>query len=196
VRAWLAGLDINHDPVRLSTADFADWLRQALAAVPYDNQLAQLNLLDSHDTRRFLTLLGGDVQAMKMAVTLLMTYPGTPCVYYGDEIGLEGGQDPDCRRCFEWDRGRWNTGLYEHYREAIARRNARAELRRGAFQVLHAEGDVFAFARFDAQATTVVAANRGREAFSLPLQPQALPNGIALPSRLLVPARGSAVWSG
>jgi len=194
LRAWLAGQDIAYQPIRLSTHDFAAWLREAMAAVPYDNQLAQLNLLDSHDTQRFLTLLGGDVQAMQLAVTLLMSFPGTPCVYYGDEIGLEGGNDPDCRRCFDWDRGRWNRPLFEHYREAIARRHARRELREGAFLELHAEGELYAFARFTDSAATVVAVNRGNAATSLDVDLGRLPCGLAGRLALEVAPRGSAVW--
>jgi alpha-glucosidase len=194
LRAWLAGIDLAGHPVTLTTPEFARWLDTARAAIPYENQLAQLNLLDSHDTPRFLTLLGGDIEAMKLAVTLLMSYPGTPCIYYGDEIGLAGGQDPDCRRCFEWDRRRWNAPLFAHYRDAVHRRQARAELRRGAFVRLKAEGDVYAFARFTADALSVVAVNRGGNAAELALELGSLPIG---PSRLeiAVPARGSAVWS-
>ncbi|MEW6705002.1 MAG: maltodextrin glucosidase [Pseudomonadota bacterium] len=194
LRAWLAGLDIAYQPIVLSTEDFAAWLREAMAALPYENQLAQLNLLDSHDTQRFLTLLGNDVAAMQIAVTLLMSFPGTPCVYYGDEIGLLGGPDPDCRRCFDWERAHWNHALFEHYRAAIARRHARAELREGAFVQLHAEGDVYAFARFTAQAASVIAVNRGRTACTLAVDLSHLPVGGGKLT-LEVPARGSTVWS-
>jgi alpha-glucosidase len=194
VRAWLAGQDIAYQPIRLSTPDFAAWLREAMAAMPYENQLAQLNLLDSHDTQRFLTLLGGDVRAMQLAVTLLMTFPGTPCVYYGDEIGLEGAMDPDCRRCFDWERSRWNRPLFDHYRKAIARRQQRAELREGAFLELAAEGDVYAFARFTADAATVVAVNRGDAPQTLAVDLSRLPaHGGTLKLEIL--PRGSAVWS-
>jgi alpha-glucosidase len=192
LRAWLAGLDLASQPVRLSTPAFAQWLREAMAAIPYENQLAQLNLLDSHDTPRFLTLLGGDIAAMKLAVTLLMTFPGTPCVYYGDEIGLEGGQDPDCRRCFPWEREAWNQDLHTHYREAIARRQRRRELRDGAFALLHAEGEVCAFARFNAEAASVVAANRGSDAVEIDL-PVALPGKAATTVRLQLAPRSARV---
>lgn len=66
-----------------------------------------LNLLDSHDTARFLTLVKGDARRYRMAAAICFFYPGIPCVYYGDEIGLEGGHDPDCRRGFDWDETHW-----------------------------------------------------------------------------------------
>ena len=68
--------------------------------LPFEIQLSQFNLLGSHDTPRFLTRVKGNRDLMKAAVTLLFTYIGVPCVYYGDEVGLEGGDDPDCRRTF------------------------------------------------------------------------------------------------
>ncbi|MCV5941072.1 alpha-amylase family glycosyl hydrolase, partial [Escherichia coli] len=74
----------------------------ARAKVPFANQLSQLNQLDSHDTARFLTLVNGDEKKMKIALALLMTYVGAPCIYYGSEVGLEGSFDPDNRRCFPW----------------------------------------------------------------------------------------------
>ncbi|HKE20529.1 MAG TPA: maltodextrin glucosidase [Kofleriaceae bacterium] len=175
LREWLAGADIEGAPSALATPDLAGWLDAARGRIPHDNQLAQLNLLDSHDTARFLTVLGGDTALMKLAVTMLFTWPGVPCIYYGDEIGLEGENDPDCRRCFDWDRARWDQDLFEHYRARIALRAGHAELRHGACLVLHAEGDVLAFARFLPDAATVVAINRGRAPADLRLPVWKLP---------------------
>ncbi len=63
-----------------------------------------LNLLDSHDTVRFLTELKGDKEKLKRALMLLFFYEGAPCFFYGTEILTEGKYDPDCRRCMDWDR--------------------------------------------------------------------------------------------
>ena len=68
----------------------------------------QLNLLDSHDSPRFRTMTGRDRAAYHLAVLLQATLPGAPCTYYGDEIGVEGDHDPDCRRAFPWDEARWD----------------------------------------------------------------------------------------
>jgi alpha-glucosidase len=87
VRAFLLGQDMRGQPVALDAADFAAWLREARGKVPWANALAQLNLLDSHDTARFFTLAREDLASMRLAVVLLFTYPGAPCVYYGDEVG-------------------------------------------------------------------------------------------------------------
>ena len=67
-----------------------------------------LNLLGSHDTDRFLTRVKGDASRFRTAVAIMFFYPGIPCVYYGDEIGMEGGYDPDCRRTFRWNEDSWD----------------------------------------------------------------------------------------
>ena len=67
-----------------------------------------LNLLDSHDTDRFLTRVKGDAGRFRTAAAIMFFNPGIPCVYYGDEIGMEGGYDPDCRRTFEWNEENWD----------------------------------------------------------------------------------------
>jgi alpha-glucosidase len=175
VRAWLAARDVAGHPAELSTSELERWLTAARARLPFANQLAQLNLLDSHDTSRFLTAVDGDLARMQLAVTLLFTYPGVPCIYYGDEIGLAGGDDPDCRRCFDWDRAHWNTSLHDHYRRLIARRNQRAELRHGAYQTLAVTDDVLVFARYLERSVTVVAVNRGDAPAGLALPLAALP---------------------
>lgn len=69
-----------------------------------------LNLLDSHDTDRFLTRVKGDAGRFRTAAAIMFFNPGIPCVYYGDEIGMEGGYDPDCRRTFEWNGGKLGQG--------------------------------------------------------------------------------------
>jgi alpha-glucosidase len=175
VRAWLAEQDLGGEPARLSTAELERWLTAARARVPYANQLAQLSLIDSHDTTRFLTAVSGDTARMELAVTLLVTYPGVPCIYYGDEIGLEGGRDPDCRRCFDWDRAHWNAELHAHYVRLIAWRKTRPEWRRGAYQTLAVADDALVFARYTEHSVTLVAVNRGGDRAVVPLRLAELP---------------------
>ena len=100
----------------------------------------QLNLLDSHDTPRFLSMAGGDRSALELATLIQMTLPGAPCIYYGDEIGLEGREDPDCRRAYPWDAARQDRELRSFVGGLIALRRAEPALRRGAFRLLTAEG--------------------------------------------------------
>ena len=72
----------------------------------YKQQISEVmfNLLDSHDTERILTTAQGDIQLVKSALAFLFLQRGTPCIYYGTELELGGGMDPDCRRVMPWDR--------------------------------------------------------------------------------------------
>ena len=170
VTEFLARLDYRSHPVDIDASHLDYLLMRARSRVPFAIQLSQFNLLDSHDTPRMLTRLGGDLDLMNIAVTLLFTYIGVPCVYYGDEVGLEGAGDPDCRRTFPWDEREWNTNLREHYRKLTALRRDTPSLQRGAFQTLYAEGDVFAFARVLASQAVITVVNRGEaQTVSLPV---------------------------
>ena len=108
---------------------------------------SQLNLFDSHDMPRFLTCVREDVASLQLAMLFMFTYPGAPCLYYGDEIGLTGKHDPDCRKGFPWDESRWNHELLEYTKAVIALRKEHAALRRGSYQHLFSDECVFAFAR-------------------------------------------------
>ena len=173
LRAFLAGQDVNYHPVRIDAADLDQWLTDARSRIPYANQLCQLNLLGSHDTTRFLTLLGEDRALMRSALLMQFTYPGVPCVYYGDEIGMTGQNDPYNRACFDWDQAHWDRDLHDFIRHLAGLRQDHTALRRGAYQTLIADGDLFGFARFDAHEQLLVLINRSPatvEAVALNLQ--------------------------
>ncbi len=78
------------------------------------------NLLDSHDTERIMTMAGTDSQKVKNAFLMLFLLPGSPCIYYGSEIGMQGKQDPDNRRPMIWQREGWNIDLSEFFPRLIA----------------------------------------------------------------------------
>jgi glycosidase len=123
----------------------------------------QLNLLDSHDTPRIHTIVGGDRAAYRLAVLLQATLPGAPCVYYGDEIGLAGGNDPDCRRAFPRDDGSWDRDLLAFVSAALAARHAQPALRRGSLRIAGAAGEAVAFERRLGDERVIVALNAGEE---------------------------------
>ncbi len=81
-----------------------------------------LNLLDTHDTHRFYTETGKDKDKLLAAVALEMVFPGAPSIYYGTEICIEGGYDPDSRRCFDWDESHWDKKVMETIRGLTALR--------------------------------------------------------------------------
>ena len=147
----------------LSSVQFADAVDDLLALYDWQVTLAQLNLLSSHDMPRFLTLVRGDRAALKLATLFQMTFPGAPCVYYGDEIGMEGAADPDCRRAFPWDEARWDHDLLAFFRRAATLRHQHPALRRGRYLRLHTDDQrgVYAFARQGEGETLAVVLNNG-----------------------------------
>jgi cyclomaltodextrinase / maltogenic alpha-amylase / neopullulanase len=142
----------------LGYADRIDWL---LKLYPWEIQLAQLNLLDSHDTARLISIAGGDRDSVRLATLLLMTFPGAPSIYYGDEIGLPGTNfDPDTRRTIAWDRpNTWDMQALEYHKQLIAMRHAHPALRTGAYHRLHADDDSYVFARTNNDEALLVAIN-------------------------------------
>jgi len=120
-----------------------------------------LNLIGSHDTERFLTLCGDDLKKMKLTALFQMTYPGAPCIYYGDEIGLKGLKDPDCRKTFKWDPAEQNAELRDFYFKAVGLRNSHSSLQRGDYVTLLADANrrTFAFAREDGEELAIIVMN-------------------------------------
>jgi cyclomaltodextrinase len=121
--------------------------------------LAQFNLLDSHDTPRFVTSAKGDQASYRLSTLFMLTYPGAPCIYYGDEIGLEGRQDPGCRAAFPWNETKWDHDLRGFVKNCIALRQAHPALRRGSYHRLHARDGVYVFGRYLDQDKVVIALN-------------------------------------
>lgn len=119
----------------------------------------QLNLLDSHDTPRFLTCAGGDLNSLRLALTFLLTYPGAPCIFYGDEIGLDGRHDPECRKSFPWDESKWNHQLRGFVKELIALRKTHESLRWGNYERLYSADGVYIFKRATEEESILVALN-------------------------------------
>jgi glycosidase len=106
-----------------------------------------MNLLDSHDTARFLSITGSK-NALRLAVLFMFTYPGAPCIYYGDEIGLEGGKDPDCRRAFPWNEQAWDRDLLNYFKVCIRLRNENPALRTGEWRIRSAGDGVITIERW------------------------------------------------
>ncbi len=135
----------------MSTPTFVDGLLRMLAL--YAPQVTDIthNLFSSHDTERFLTMCGGPETGLarfKLAMLLLLTLPGAPGIYYGDEIGMEGEHDPDCRRAFPWDKpASWRGDVLEMVQTLAQARRAQPALRYGDFYLIWQSEQAFAFLR-------------------------------------------------
>jgi alpha-glucosidase len=184
---WLAGFEVGAgisqwgDTRPMATADMAAQWAAFRAAIPWQIAAQQFNLLGSHDTPRLRHILGGDLARVRVAAALLFTYPGAPCLYYGDEIGLDGAGDPDCRRTMPWDEAAWDHGLRAFFQRLIALRREAPALRWGGFQLLHAAGDTVAFQREAPEERIVVVARRADDGLrALDVAHGGIPDGARL----------------
>ena len=152
---------------------FMNTMLKNMARFQAPSLYSAMNELSNHDHSRFLTRTNmktgrldsagaeaadGDLHPEKMysAVMLQMTWPGAPTVYYGDEAGMTGWTDPDCRRCFPWGHeDRIMTAL--HKKLAAIRNNSL--FREGSFKPLEAGHGIIAYARFNAEGAAAVAVN-------------------------------------
>ncbi|PSW21563.1 maltodextrin glucosidase [Photobacterium sanctipauli] len=167
IRAFFANKDIAYHNIQIEAEELVDWLNEARSKVPWLNQLSQLNQLDSHDTMRFLTMLDGDKETMQLALMMLFSYVGAPCIYYGTEVSLEGGQDPDNRRCFPWERTETPHTTFDYVQQLVELRKTRPSLQEGSIQWLFAEHKHFGFARTLNGETTLCLINNGSQAKTL-----------------------------
>lgn len=144
---------------------FVARLERALTIYDPGITAVQMNLLDSHDTPRFLSMVGGDRSSLRLATLILMTVPGAPSLYYGDEIGMTGELDPLNRGAIPWDlQSTWDRDLYDYIAGAAALRHAHPVLRRGDLRVVGAHGRLVAYQRVLGRQAAVIAVNAGDEA--------------------------------
>lgn len=149
---------------------------------PRENYYAAMNLIGSHDRIRILTLLGEAppeeslpekekedyrlppqsrelaVRRLKLLVLLQMTFPGVPCIYYGDEAGMEGYSDPYNRGPYPW--GREDRELLDWYRRATKLRQEYKVLVEGDFRSFWLGEDLYGFKRWGAGEKILVLVNR------------------------------------
>ncbi len=199
--------------VNADAAQFAEMLEQVQTWYPPEITYAQMNLIDSHDTARFVSIAKGDKTALKLAWLAMFTYPGTPTIYYGDEIGMEGGMPvEEARRGMVWDKAKWDLDLFETAKKYIALRKKYRALRRpGGYARLYAQGMVYSFARQLEGETVIVAMNASDKPVTIDLNVGAvLGDGVRLNREwdrhertvhqgqmtdIEIPARDGVVWS-
>ncbi|MDG9349581.1 glycoside hydrolase family 13 protein [Streptococcus pneumoniae] len=113
----------------------------------YKQQISEVmfNLLDSHDTERILWTANEDVQLVKSALAFLFLQKGTPCIYYGTELALTGGPDPDCRRCMPWERVSSDNDMLNFMKRLIKiRKYASVIISHGKYSLQEIKSDLVA----------------------------------------------------
>ena len=144
----------------LDAVGYGEKIEALLALYPWEIQQAQLNLLSSHDIARALSVVNEDLTSFELAILLQMTFPGAPSIYYGDEVGVLGEMDPDCRRAFP-PKEQWHRRLLRLHQELISLRHQHPALRIGDYKVVVTEGDFYSFTRTLDSETVLVAVNTG-----------------------------------
>ena len=128
---------------KYSAKQFCDRLSEILMRNTDQVNEMMLNLLDSHDTERFLTNAGENKSKLKCALAVMFFFVGMPCIYYGTEIGMSGGYDPDSRRTFDWNENHWDKDLFQTIKELI---RLRKEKIKGKLRMF-TEGELFVIER-------------------------------------------------
>ena len=169
-------------PFRRIILDF--FVHESIGVDKFDYRLAELrvklprkalfvmyNLLGCHDTPRVLTLAGSNVRKVKLAVLFQMTFPGAPAIYYGDEVGLLGGDDPLCRGTMIWEISEYNLELFNYYKKLIAIRRKHPALVYGDFNVILKDEKkrVYGYKRTYSDDEIIIIMNNGKEKVGIQL---------------------------
>jgi glycosidase len=179
----------------IGAEEAADDLARLWAQYAWPVTLANQNLIGSHDTPRFLSLAGGKEWRLRLALVLSFTFPGAPGVYYGDEIGLEGGNDPESRNAFPWEPDPTAHDLHRTVKELARLRRKHSSLVKGEWRPLSAERGLLAFERSLGRERLAVVINRGkRRRIALPRKGKVLWGDAELDKRkLTIAPRAAAV---
>lgn len=152
----------------LDAETFATGMAALRTSIPAGARRGMLNLLGSHDTTRLLTHYKEDARAAIVALTLMITSEGAPMIYYGDEIGMLGENDPGCRQTMEWDESRWNGDLLAGIKDLFWLRRNHPVLQSGDDQVVALSSDVVVRLRRLGDDWALVVANRSEAEVRLP----------------------------
>ncbi len=164
-----------------------DIMNKIMETYPPQSVNCLMNVLGTHDTERILTILGSEKlpsnkkemaesklseeelkqasKLLKIAVLLQMTLPGIPCIYYGDEAGMEGWEDPLNRRCYPW--GNENKDILNYYMSITSFRRKNKVLAQGRYRCLIHDKGVFVFERYNENEKVIIAANLSKKEIRL-----------------------------
>ena len=147
-------------------------MQQFNASIPWRSLTASMLLLDSHDTARMRTVVLGDTSAHIAAMTLMMTYPGVPSIFAGDEIGLEGSWGEDARRTINWDdTSAWDENFRSEVKKLVSLRRNHDALINGGLRWVAIEDDYIAYLRESKKERILVLLSRTGISTTLDLSP-------------------------
>ncbi len=105
---------------KIKAERFAQQITSVLSSYPKNVNEVAFNLLGSHDTPRILTICNERKEKLKLLFLFQLSFIGSPCIYYGDEIGITGGNDPGCRKCMVWDEEEQDLELFNFVQNLIS----------------------------------------------------------------------------
>ena len=190
--------------------DFEDAMETLRENYPPAAFYSSMNFLGTHDTARILTVLGADgkpeekavraeyrlspaelkrgLARLRLAVLILFTFPGAPTIYYGDEAGMEGWEDPFNRSTYPW--GKEDTDLKAYFARLGNLRKENAALNRGTIRFLYSKGPLLIYAREHEGKRYVTVVNASEEPATLNL-PWEAPEATDLLTGRTLAAKGS-----
>ena len=146
---------------KINGKQLVESIQEFNASIPWRSLTASMMLLDSHDTARFRTVVLGDKKAHASAMTMMLTYPGVPSIYAGDEIGLEGSWGEDARRTINWDdRSGWDFEFMDEVKKLVALRRSQDALINGGLRWVVAENDYVVYLRESKKQSILVLVSR------------------------------------
>jgi cyclomaltodextrinase / maltogenic alpha-amylase / neopullulanase len=160
----------------LTSSEFAGKIENLMNIYPKENVYAMYLPLGTHDTERLFSKLGDNLDKVKLAFLLQFAFPGAPAVYYGDEVGMQGGKDPSSRAAFPWDDLDNNTELRNWVKSLITIRKQLPVIRRGDYHRILVDDrrHVFAFTRLLGNSSLLVVVNASATRRNVRLQVQDL----------------------
>ena len=137
-------------------------MKEFNSSIPWRSLTASMMLLDSHDTARFRTVVMGDKKAHIAAMTMMLTYPGVPSIFAGDEIGLEGSWGEDARRTINWnDQSGWDIEFFSQVKELVRLRRSHDALINGGLRWVAVADDYLVYLRESKKQSILVFISRG-----------------------------------
>lgn len=168
VVSWFSGeadFPLDHKTVKgvvnIPAQELEECLNIYLARFTWVIQHQMYNLLNSHDTPRFYSLINKNKKLLKGASIMLFTYPGIPSIFYGDEIGMEGATSLGARSCMIWKEDLQDREIFQMYKKLISLKRRCPALSSGGIKFLFAKDDIISFIRFNRKSFVLSVINRG-----------------------------------
>lgn len=155
----------------ISASEFAHSITNVLQSYPENVNEVAFNLLDSHDTSRILSIANGNKDLVKLMYLFQLSFIGTPCIYYGDEIGMTGVGDPACRKCMVWDEDQQDRDLFSYIQKLLSfRKEVPGFGNDGAFRFVDTDDDqnVIAYEKATEHSKLLFLLNNSNETVTCP----------------------------